>query len=290
VDGDFRGKSNAQGRFGLRLPQYRIRFAAPGWKDLARTVVMGNSDQSLKIRLTHKTTILATAPAVGVPLSAGPATGSFVPPTGSPPTHTSNLRPSTGSLPPLLAPTSPPVTPGALPTFGLNIALDALLTIVGILAGLTAFAAFPSDPLSDPLSLRWDRTLMDGTSWWTSSAGMASVSVVTTCLLLADYVCLYRPVPFLVMVFNIFRAVYLIVVVGGTVVAALGALANHWGMPTLDWFGIRAVAIAALAFLYSRLPGSRVAARRRAVIAWPVTFSNNSSCCGCRVTPQQALL
>jgi serine/threonine protein kinase len=259
VDGDFRGKSDAQGRFELRLPpgEYRIRFTAPGWNDLARTVVMGNSDQSLEIHLTHKTTVLATARAVGVPLSASPATGSFVPPTGSPPTHTSKLRPSTGSLPPPLAPTSPPVTPGALPTSGLNIALDTLLTIVGILAGLTAFAAFPSDPLS----LRWDRTLMDGTSWWTSSAGMASVIVVPTCLLLADYVYPYRPVPFLVMVFNIFRAVYLIVVVGGTVVAALGALANHWEMPTLAWFGIRAVAIAALAFLYSR-----VAARRRAVI------------------------
>ena len=259
VDGDFRGKSDAQGRFELRLPpgEYRIRFTAPGWNDLARTVVMGNSDQSLEIRLTHKTTVLATAPAVGVSLSASPATGSFAPPSGSPPTHTSKLRPSTGPLPPPPAPASLPATPGVFPTSGLNIALDTLLTIVGILAGLTAFAAFPSDPLS----LRWDRTLMAGISWWTSSAGMASVIVVPTCLLLADYVYPYRPVPFLVMVFNIFRAVYLIVVVGGTVVAALGALANHWEMPTLAWFGIRAVAIAALAFLYSR-----VAARRRAVI------------------------
>jgi hypothetical protein len=150
------------------------------------------------------------------------------------------------------------VTPGAAPTSGLNIALDSILTIVGVLAGLTAFTAFPSDPLS----LRWDKTLMTGTSWWTSSAGMASVIVVPTCLLLADYVYPYRPVPFLVMVFNIVRVLFLVVVVGGTIVAALGALANHWEMPTMAWFSIRGLSIAALAFLYSR-----IAARRRAVIA-----------------------
>jgi hypothetical protein len=45
-------------------------------------------------------------------------------------------------------------------------------------------------------------------------------------------------------------------------VAALGALANHWEMPTMAWFSIRGLSIAALAFLYSR-----IAARRRAVIA-----------------------
>ncbi|QUW00874.1 protein kinase [Chloracidobacterium sp. MS 40/45] len=260
VDGDFRGKTDAQGRFELRLPpgEYRIRFTSPGWNDLARTVVMGNSDQSLEIRLTHKTTVMATAPAVGVPLPASPATGSFAPPTGSPLAHTGKLRTSTGSLPPPPAPTSLPVTLGATPTSGINIALDTILTIVGVLAGLAAFAVFPSDPLS----LRWDKTLMPGTSWWTNSAGVASVIVVPTCLLLADYVYPYRPVPFLVMVFNIFRVAFLVVVVGGTIVAALGALANHWEMPTMAWFSIRGLSIAALAFLYSR-----IAARRRAVIA-----------------------
>jgi len=219
---------------------------------------MGNSDQSLEIRLTHKTTVMATAPAVGVPLPASPATGSFAPPTGSPLAHTGKLRTSTGSLPPPPAPTSLPVTLGATPTSGINIALDTILTIVGVLAGLAAFAVFPSDPLS----LRWDKTLMPGTSWWTNSAGVASVIVVPTCLLLADYVYPYRPVPFLVMVFNIFRVAFLVVVVGGTIVAALGALANHWEMPTMAWFSIRGLSIAALAFLYSR-----IAARRRAVIA-----------------------
>ncbi len=258
VDGDFRGKSDAHGRFELRLPpgEYRIRFTSPGWNDLARTVVMGNSDQSLEIRLTHKTTVMATAPAVGLSVP-GPVTGSFAPSTASPLTHTSKLRPSTGPLPPPPPSTSLPPTAGPALTSGLNITLDTILTIVGILAGLAAFAAFPSDPLS----LRWDRTLMPGTSWWTSSAGMAAVIVVPACLLLADYVYPYRPVPFLVMVFNIFRALFLVVVVGGTVVAALGALAKHWEMPTLAWFGIRGTAIVALSWLYSR-----IAARRRAVI------------------------
>jgi hypothetical protein len=260
VDGDFRGKTDAQGRFELRLPpgEYRIRFTSPGWNDLARTVVMGNSDQSLEIRLTHKTTVMATAPAVGLPFPTSPATGSFAPPTGSPLTHTGKLRTSTGSLPvPPSTPISLSVAPGAAPTSGLNIALDTILTIAGVLAGLAAFVVFPSDPLS----LRWDKTLMPGTSWWTGSAGMAAVIAVPACLLLADYVYPYRPVPFLVMVFNIVRVLFLVVVVGGTIVAALGALANHWEMPTMAWFSIRGLSIAALAFLYSR-----IAARRRAVI------------------------
>lgn len=237
VDGDFRGKTDAQGRFELRLPpgEYRIRFTSPGWNDLARTVVMGNSDQSLEIRLTHKTTVMATAPAVGVPLPASPATGSFAPPTGSPLAHTGKLRTSTGSLPPPPAPTSLPVTLGATPTSGINIALDTILTIVGVLAGLAAFAVFPSDPLS----LRWDKTLMPGTSWWTNSAGVASVIVVPTCLLLADYVYPYRPVPFLVMVFNIFRVAFLVVVVGnhrgGTRCAGQSLGDAHDGLVQHPW-------------------------------------------------------
>ncbi|MGQ9898019.1 MAG: protein kinase domain-containing protein [Acidobacteriota bacterium] len=258
VDGDFRGKTDAQGRFELRLPpgEYRIRFTSPGWNDMARTVVMGNDDQALEIRLTHKTTVMATAPAIGLPMPTNPATGSFAPTTGSPLTYTGKLRTSTGSLSlPTPAPTSLPFTPS--PTSGLNIAVDTILTITGILAGLSAFAFFPSDPLS----LRWDRTLMPGTSWWTTSAGMVAVIALPVCLLLADYLYPYRPVPFLVMVFNIVRLLFLVVVVGGTVVVALGALANHWEMPTTAWFIIRGLAIAAPALLYSR-----IASRRRAVI------------------------
>lgn len=256
VDGDFRGKTDAQGHFELRLPpgEYRIRFTAPGWNDMARTVVMGDSDQNLEVRLTHKTTVMATAPAVGMPIPASPVTGSFAPPSGAPLTHTGKLRTSAGPLPPP-TPTSLSLTPA--PTSGISITLDTLLTIVGILAGLAAFAVFPSDPLS----LRWDKTIMPGISWWTSSAGMAAVIALPICLLLADYVYPYRPVPFLVMLFNIVRVLFLVVVVGGTVVAALGALANHWEMPTIAWFSIRGVAIADLAWLYRR-----IAARRRAVI------------------------
>ncbi|MFQ3581530.1 MAG: protein kinase, partial [Chloracidobacterium sp.] len=264
VDGDFRGKTNANGKLELRLPpgEYRIRFTSPGWNDQARTVVMSQSDQTLEIKLTHKTTVMATVP-VGPPsLPSRPAPGSFAP-------ATQTLSPSTGGLRPpgerALAPTSTsslsalPNAPlsGAVISTSLNLTIDSLLAILGIIAGLAAFTVFPSDPLS----LRWEKTLMSGISWWVAAAGVLATLAVPVCLLLADYAYPYRPVPLLVTIFNIARAGFLVVLVGGTVIAALGALLNHWELPSFAWFAIRGAAIIAFAGLYRRL-----AARRRAVI------------------------
>lgn len=260
VDGDFRGKTDTQGRFELRLPpgEYRLRFTSPGWNDQARTVVMGNSDQSLEIRLTHKTAVLATASAAGSHPPITPIAESLSPMTRASVMHTGKLQPSSGlasSPPPATA--SLPATPGAVFGSGLGMTLDVLLTLIGVLAGLIAFGVYPSDPLA----LRWDKTWIAGISWWINSAAIAAMIALPACLLLTDYLYPYRPVPFLVLVFNIARAVFLVVVVGGTVVAALGALAKHWELPTMTWFGIRGVAIAALFVLYRR-----IAARRRSVL------------------------
>lgn len=258
VDGDFRGRTNAQGKLELRLPpgEYRLRFTAPGWNDQARTVVMGHGDQSLNITLTHKTTVMAPA-AVGAATPLRPATGGFAPATGATLSNTGALRPATGRFPP--APPPPTETPArVLINNGLGMTLDGLLALVGILTGIAALTLFQADPLSQ---LRLDQKWMVGASWWIATAGVVSTLVMPVCLLLADYVYPYRPVPVLVTVFNITRIGFLVVMVGGTVVAALGALLNHWNWPSTSWFSLRIIAVFALGALYSR-----VAARRRAVV------------------------
>lgn len=257
VDGDFRGKTNAQGKLELRLPpgEYRLRFTAPGWNDQARTVVMGHGDQSLNITLTHKTTVMAPA-AVGAATPLRPATGGFAPATGAMLSNTGALRPATGRFP--SAPPPPAETPARVfVNTGLGMTLDGLLAVVGILTGIAALTLFQADPLS----LRLDQKWMVGASWWIATAGVVSTLVMPVCLLLADYVYPYRPVPLLVTVFNITRAGFLLIVAGGTVVAALGALLDHWTWPSTGWFSLRIIAVFALGALYSR-----IAARRRAVV------------------------
>ncbi len=257
VDGDFRGKTNAQGRLELRLPpgEYRLRFTAPGWNDQARTVVMGHSDQSLDVRLTHKTAVLVPA-AVGTITALHPVTSSVKPASVTMPPTSGSLRPATGSFS-AATPMPPEHLPRVSATTGLNITLDILLTTVGILSGITALTSFQPDPLS----LRWDQTVMLGISWWIGLVGVISTLVMPVCLLLADYVYPYRPVPVLVTIFNITRIGFLVVLVGGTVVAALGAPLGHWDWLPISWFSPRIVAVVALGALYSR-----IAARRRAVV------------------------
>ncbi len=258
VDGDFRGKTNANGKLELRLPpgEYRIRFTAPGWNDQARTVVMGSGDQTLDIKLTHKTSIMSPAEVLTPPR---PLTGSFAPATSASMTSAGGLRAPVGSPSGLSAANaSGAALPGATLNSSLNIALDILLTIVGIMAGIAAFTAFPPDPLSE----RWNKTVMAGISGWISLAGLISTAAMPICLLLADYIYPHRPAPLLVTIFNVARIGFLGVLAGGTLIAALGALTDNWPWLPVAWFGIRGVSIVALTILYSR-----IAARRRAVIA-----------------------
>ncbi|MCS7079815.1 MAG: protein kinase [Chloracidobacterium sp.] len=262
VDGEFRGKTNAQGKLELRLPpgEYRLRFTAPGWNDQARTVVMGQEDQSLDVRLTHKTAVPVAA---GVSTPLRPATGSFSPATTALPA-TGGLRPATGRFP--TPPPAPPpeVGPRVAANTGFNITLDILLTTVGVLAGVAALTLLPAAPLApkqDQALWTIAASLLFDSPWWFVATGILSTLVLPTCLLLADYVYPYRPVPVLVTIFNITRIGFLVVMVGGTVVAALGALLNHWEWPSTGWLSLRFVSIFALGALYSR-----IAARRRAVV------------------------
>ncbi|OYT69831.1 MAG: hypothetical protein CFK52_12795 [Chloracidobacterium sp. CP2_5A] len=265
VDGDFRGKTNANGKLELRLSpgEYRIRFTAPGWNDQARTVVMGNDDLAMDIRLTHKTTVMAPADALAPPR---PVTGSFAPVTGplasgagglrTPPPRASGAS-TAASLSSAPAGSLSNAPPSATLNSALNITVDSLLTIFGVMAGIAAFTGFQPDPLSE----HWDKTVMAGISGWISLAGIVSTLAMPICLLLADYVYPYRPAPLLVTIFNIARVGFLAILAGGTMIAALGALTGKWLWLPVAWFSIRGLSIVALTLLYKRVAG-----RRRAVI------------------------
>ncbi len=238
VDGDFRGKSSAQGILEIRLEpgEYRLKFSAPGWNDQSRTVEMKDANQSFEVTLAHKTLSGATAaPAIR---------------------QTAELKP----------PPSQPLRPARMPDHG-EIVYEPNFSAGGFMLdlalGTTAVGAFLSVFFGlqpDPWSLKMDRTF-PGFSWWSTGGTIFAGITMVVCLILTDYVYGHRPVPFLAWIFRLTRVVFGIGFIGLTIIAALGGLAGKWDPPNLSWFVTRIFAVGIFFALYGR-----VASRKRAVI------------------------
>lgn len=238
VDGDFRGKTNAQGILDIRLEpgEYRLKFSAPGWNDQSRTVEMKDANQSFEVTLAHKTLSGATAaPAIR-------QTAELKPPPGQPTRETR------------MADHGDIVYEPNFSAGGFMLDLGLATTAVG--AFLSVF--FGLQP--DPWSLKMDRTF-PGFSWWSSAGTTMAAITMVVCLLLTDYFYGHRPVPFLAWVFRLARVIFGVGFIGLTIIAALGGLAAKWETPNASWFLTRLFALGLFSILYAR-----VASRKRAVI------------------------
>lgn len=239
VDGDFRGKTNAQGILEIRLErgEYRLKFSAPGWNDHSRTVHMGDLDQSFEVSLSHKTL-------------SGSAVIPVVRQTTSELRLPQNAQPRPARIPPPGDIVYEPNFSGGGFFLDLGIGTTAVATFVSIFIGLQP----------DPWSLKMDRSI-PGFSWWSNGGTMLAAISMVVCLLLTDYFFGHRPVPFLAWVFRVSRVAFGIGFIGLTIIAALGGLAGKWEAPGLSWFLTRLFALGVFSVLYARVAG-----RKRAVI------------------------